>query len=272
MTKSISELLLEEILLKMKSANTYYFYKQEDKTVIEDLKRNIGHLIMQLYDTSLEDNFYYLDCPIEVYETTYNLRFNEVCQNFRGTTEVFFLKTELDDLVRQNYEFSKTDLHEFRNYCQNTFYNTSFNAKIEFIRSKLLSFGHIPKISPEIHKIPNYSSYNNGNHIYINYDYDQSLIKKVNNSSTNVGEAVSKPNQLTTNQIVLILQETGFFTHPKIEDTSKVKQAELISLMTGLNQKNIKTNIEKLDKSASKNGANYHKDIDKINKILDDLI
>jgi hypothetical protein len=85
-------------------------------------------------------------------------------------------------------------------------------------------------------------------------------------------ESVKSSKQLTTNQIVLILQEIGFFTHPNIEDASKVKQAELISSMTGIHQKTIKTNIQKLEKSLSVNGANYQKDIDKISKILDGLI
>lgn len=81
----------------------------------------------------------------------------------------------------------------------------------------------------------------------------------------------SQGEQLTTNQIVLLLQEIGFFTHPKIEDASKVKQAELISLITGLNEKNIKTAIQKLDKKPSELKVNYEKDIIKINQILDDL-
>ena len=81
-----------------------------------------------------------------------------------------------------------------------------------------------------------------------------------------------KTDQLSINQIVLLLQEIGFFIHPKIKNTPKVKQANLISQITGLNKKNIKTSIQKLDKSVSENGSNYQQDIDKINKILDDLI
>jgi hypothetical protein len=81
-----------------------------------------------------------------------------------------------------------------------------------------------------------------------------------------------KSNQLSANQIVLLLQEIGFFNHPKVEDAPKVKQANLISLITGLNEKNIKTNIQKLDKKSSELTTNYQKDIDKINKILDDLV
>jgi hypothetical protein len=77
--------------------------------------------------------------------------------------------------------------------------------------------------------------------------------------------------QLTVNQIVLLLQETGFFNHPIIENASKVKQSELISIITGLNDKNIKTAIQKLDKKPSELGENYQKDIDKIERELDNL-
>lgn len=83
--------------------------------------------------------------------------------------------------------------------------------------------------------------------------------------------STKKKNQLTANQIVILFDRLGVLTHPKIELISKVKQSELISKITGLNQKNIKSNIEKLDKKAIENGSKYQEDIDKINQILDDL-
>jgi hypothetical protein len=77
--------------------------------------------------------------------------------------------------------------------------------------------------------------------------------------------------QLTVNQIVLLLQEVGFFTHPKIEKAPKTKQADLISKICGLNAKNIKTKIQNLDKSPKELGLNNQKDIDKIEFILNNL-
>lgn len=76
--------------------------------------------------------------------------------------------------------------------------------------------------------------------------------------------------QLTSNQIVLLLQETGFFSHPKIESAPKTKQAQLINMFTGLNEKNIKSNIQKLDKSP-KESPKYQADMDKIDQILNSL-
>jgi hypothetical protein len=106
---------------------------------------------------------------------------------------------------------------------------------------------------------------------FLNY-YANQLISFLELKKITTPEAeIKKTNQLSANRIVLLLQEFGFFTHPKIEDASKVKQADLISLITGIHNKTIKNNIEKLDKSPAENGANYQKDIDLINKILDDL-
>lgn len=80
----------------------------------------------------------------------------------------------------------------------------------------------------------------------------------------------NKPNQLTANQIVILLDRLGLLAHPDIEDLSRSKQAELISLISGLNKKNFEKYIDKLEDS--KPTKNYQKDIKKIDKILDDLI
>ncbi|WP_304144586.1 hypothetical protein [Mesoflavibacter zeaxanthinifaciens] len=98
--------------------------------------------------------------------------------------------------------------------------------------------------------------------------------KKLTTDKTqaNTKQSPNKAKQLSINQIVLLLQEIGFFTHPKIERASKVKQSELISLIVGLNDKNIKTAIQKLDKKPSELGVNYQKDIDKIDELLDKMV
>lgn len=103
-------------------------------------------------------------------------------------------------------------------------------------------------------------------------DYLRGLQNQYQNKPVIEKESKIKTNQLTSNQIVILLDKLGFFTHPNTENASKVKQAELISLISGLNEKNLKTNIQKLDNKPSDVTDNYQKDIDKINKILDDLI
>ena len=78
-----------------------------------------------------------------------------------------------------------------------------------------------------------------------------------------------KENQLTANQIVILLDRLGFLAHPDIEDLSRTKQAELISLITGLHKKNFEKYIGKLEESNPT--KNYQNDINKIDKILDNL-
>jgi hypothetical protein len=141
-------------------------------------------------------------------------------------------------------------------------------------------FRQVPDYENEREKINNYKEF-----IEYYYDFYFFLVIKYANIVINFVKELkgelktdieietkkNKPNQLTANKIVLLLQEIGFFSHPKIEDASKVKQAGLISQITGIHQKTIKTNIEKLDKKSSELTANYQKDIDKINQIIDDL-
>lgn len=103
-------------------------------------------------------------------------------------------------------------------------------------------------------------------------EYLKNLQSQYQNNPVTKETDPKKTKQLTANQIVILLDKLGFFADEKIEDASKVKQAELISLITGLNEKNIKINIKKLDNKPSEVTANYQKDIDKINHILDDLI
>jgi len=56
-----------------------------------------------------------------------------------------------------------------------------------------------------------------------------------------------------------------------MSELPKTKQAELISLITGLNSQNIRVNLGKLEKKPSALNSNYQKDNDKIKQILEGL-
>lgn len=275
MEKSKSELLLESILKKIESIDIHHinlFNRDVNGIKPELVQKEIEQLIMQLYDTSIIDNYYYLDCSIDVYINTYEERLKVVGEDVKGLTEVFFLKSELEDLIDPEYRFSKTNLSEFRKYCRNTFYNSSFNSKIEFIRNKLLALGHIVNIAPEIYQIPEYSNYRSYNTSNVDYKYDPSFINKivVVSKDSSLNDNIN-PKQLTANQSIILLDKLGFFTHSDIENLPQTKQANIISQITGLNEKNINKRISKLEQNQKEISKNYQKDIDKINKILDDL-
>ena len=81
-----------------------------------------------------------------------------------------------------------------------------------------------------------------------------------------------KPNQLTGNQIIILLDKLGVFADSKIENASQVKQAELIGKITGLDSNNFRKYIRYLDKYKGSNiPSNYQADIDKIDQILNNL-
>lgn len=201
------------------------------------------------------------------------------------------------EIVENLLILDKSKRDDYLSYVIDKISKTSFNNVPENYIDKWLE-----KYDSNINEFPNFSNKELSDLLKMNYNLhyldqkDKDLIldvqidfycyaamkevKKILNfvkskySNTGViKETVEKSNkkQLTINQIVLLLQETGFFTHPKIERTTKVNQAKLVSKITGLNEKNIKTAIGKLDKKPQELGANYQNDIDKINDIIDNL-
>lgn len=88
----------------------------------------------------------------------------------------------------------------------------------------------------------------------------------------NESEALKEnTNQLTVNQSIILLDKLGIFNDKAFDRVSNVKKAKLISQLLGKNWKNIKTSIESLEKKPSELGTGYQKDIDKIQKLLDNL-
>lgn len=78
-------------------------------------------------------------------------------------------------------------------------------------------------------------------------------------------------NELTVNQAVILLDKLGVFSSTMFEKVPNTKKAKLISQLLGKNVKNVKTAIEKLELKTSAVKPNYQKDIDKIERILDNL-
>lgn len=77
--------------------------------------------------------------------------------------------------------------------------------------------------------------------------------------------------QLTINQIVLLLDKLGLFNDGFLETLPNTKKAYIVSITTGLNQKNIKSAIERLEKKPSELSEIHRKDIKKIESIFKDL-
>ena len=247
------------------------------KNKIEDLselKASFFFDIDDIYKLSIENDYFYFDCPQKVYVNHFEKRFIEFKEYALDADLLDFIKHEISIFNAPNNHRVIKELTNLKspitvNYSDyfssnNYRYSIALSKKVDFLSTKAKEFG----FSIDYQEGEEY--YNEYTGHYLCEDSFLTLIPLEKENLVIVEP--NKQNQLTTNQIVLLLQEIGFFTHPKIEDASKVKQAELISLITGLHQKNIKTNIQKLENKPAKVTANYQKDIDKTNKILDDLI
>lgn len=232
-------------------------------TLKDELKNDISNL----YKESIKLDFYYFDSPFALYKKNYENRKTKYLDTNIDADEKDFLISEVNyfnnpNLNRLLYLFKDfpTNYNSYIIYEEK--YKTSLRRKLEYLSQKLETYNLTIDIQEDtdiIDERGNMIGYGTEATIRANLKIDIEPI-----------ETKSK-NQLTANQIILLLQELGFFIHPKIEDIPKVKQAEIISLITGLNEKNIKTRIEKLEKSLSVNGTNYQSDMNKINKLLDDL-
>ncbi len=95
------------------------------------------------------------------------------------------------------------------------------------------------------------------------------LLKKAIPSDAKFETSSSK---LTTNQIVLLLDQIGLFRTDQLEDCTIRKKAQVLNLLTGTNQKNLEKFLGKLEKSPQKNGKNYQADMEKITKSLSEIL
>lgn len=98
----------------------------------------------------------------------------------------------------------------------------------------------------------------------------RTTVNKASNKMENSNETETAK-QLTVNQAVILLDKLGVFNTNMFENVSNVKRALIISQLIGKNDKNIKTAIEKLELKPSAITPNYQMDIDKIERILNNL-
>lgn len=94
------------------------------------------------------------------------------------------------------------------------------------------------------------------------------FIKSRLNNTKNENTNSKNPNQLTTNQAVILLDKLGFFSNEIIELLPNTKKAALISKLIGKDDKNIKTAIQNLELKPKDIKAGYQKDLDKVQQLL----
>lgn len=236
----------------------------------EPHKKQLPNLFDDLYMQSEDNNIYYFDCKSSVYKAHFEKRFENYKIEVPEGSELDFLKSEVlyftnpetNRVIKGDYNY-----HEFIPY--NDRYKITLRHKLDFLQKKLIKYNYLLSYTEDL-----YSGQSEDGEAIKSTSITLRYIKSKPQESINKDKRqseLSATKQLTTNQIVLLLSQVGFFDIQIIANAPKTKQAQLISEITGLNHKNIKIAIEKLDKKPSELGENYQKDIDKIKHIYNNL-
>lgn len=254
----------EEMELKFSNLSSFDDDNQEyllDKDELEQIRRGADRALYDLYYQSVEDNYYFHDCPLSVYKNTYFKRFEQFKKYNIDAEEIDFLKDELAKIVSPSTYDRLICIFPYGEFLPNDLcFEISRNKKIEYLKEKILQLGWFC----EEQTVQN---------LQVGFDsqFLQPTFTKIKKEEIIEELTPRKDKQLTSNQIVLLFDKIGFFSHPKIENISKIKQAKFLSSLTGLNEKNLKTHIAKLNKSPKSNGDNYIKDIDFTDLFFNDL-
>jgi len=236
------------------------------------LKYRSGILLQHIFKRSHSENFYFFDCPLKVYENHYEKRKLLFLKLNRDCVERDFIKTELQHLANPTTKKNIT----FNFSCVNEYLEKNDKELIDFDRLKnaCYSLNSFITFDEKMGTI-NYSglaadlessSFTSRQKIeFLKNKLKKFKKKKVSNP---VQDAALNPNQLSVNQIIIFLDQLGVFANPQFENLSKNKQAKAISLLVGKNSKNIKTAIEKLDKTPSAIGQGFSKDLAKIQELI----
>jgi len=240
------------------------------KAFLDDIKNNLS----DLYHQSIEDSFLYFDSPAIVYERTFKKRFINYIEENIEAGMVEFLKSEIKYLSRPEENrvlYINDQSINYHNYIDDADkYPISFKKKLDFIDNKLKENGYSIDLT-----FDNPFDLELDAQDYFKYGKRIDIVKlKEGIKESEILEAQTKSKktkQLTANQIVILLDKVAFFSFPKIENSSKAAQSRLVSMITGLNDKNLKSHIEKLDKNHKDSKPNHKKDLDKIDDILNNL-
>lgn len=252
-SSSIAKELKEKILAYTSLISGHNKSKESNSQHLLDRKEIIA-LLERLFRNSIEDNFYFFDCPLDVYKNTFDGRFEKFKEINLDADRADFIQAEIRKLY--NPEEDRVAMTE----CYHSFseglasFKTSLDKKKAFLKEELSNEGYYMSNGP----IENASLYED---TPLDDEIRFDVLKDVRDVKL----------QMTANQIVILLEAVGFFSNKKIYLKSQAKQSELISKVTGLNVKNIATYISKLGEKKSGLGANYQKDLDYIDSLLEDV-
>jgi len=239
------------------------------------LKQTSDVLLRYIYRKSKKENFYFFDCPFEVYINHFDPRKLKFLESHIDAEESHFIQQEIDHLEQPAKH--KTIKIKYRFINKYLLDNGGSSIDFYVFKDSTYSYNSVIYFNEKSVTI-NYSKLISSNSTW-QYSYQKKLeylnnrlqeIKEEKKEAPVKRESPIRSKQLTINQAIILLDNLGMFTNNTFESSSKKKQADIISLLIGKNSKNVKIAIEKLEKSPSVNGKRYQADIGKIKNMLDD--
>jgi hypothetical protein len=245
-----SQDLVKDLVKKIDAFNKnqikYIEVGQDDTQQIFN-EKNVKIALKKLYRKSIKDNFYFFDCPLDVYKDTFDTRFTEFKKINIDADKVDFMKSEFKKLYQANSNriMETVNYHAFSTGIES--FNISIKKKRDYLKKELKK----KRVYILNEPLENVSPYE-----------DVPLDDEVRFGERDITGV------LTSNQVVILLDNAGFFVNANIEDKTQGEKAELISMITGYNVKNVITNIGRLELKPSEISKNYQKDLDFIDSIL----
>lgn len=239
------------------------------KLKLKELGKPVSKLLDDLYISSSNDHYYFFDLPFISYKKLYRSRLELFLKQNIDANEKDFIESEL-------YYFYKPSknrilLHNDVPFSYHQFLEADKKYDITLEKKNEFLYGAAKKIGYKVD-------------VYVNPFYTDDFMERLGKKrfefvkirktkkqqipDTEEPKKVKKNKQLTGNQIVILLERLEVFSNPNFKFLNKTDQANVLSRLTGLHEKNLKSYIENLGKKPSQLGPNYQKDIDKIDDLL----
>ncbi|SHI61101.1 hypothetical protein SAMN04488096_10324 [Mesonia phycicola] len=98
---------------------------------------HIEQLLVDLYKNSVKDNFFFYDCPLQVYKHHYQSRLNDYLQEYIDANELDFIQDELTDLEKtfeNRWLFNEINYYSFTR--DNKFFKQTLEKKKVYLQAK----------------------------------------------------------------------------------------------------------------------------------------
>lgn len=266
MDKSTSEDLKTKIIKRINEHNIMrpkgsdIEQQDEFKRGLDRVNKEVRTLLVNLFDSMSIDTFFF-DCSIGVYDKVYLERLKVFRNKFflsevsDEEVEISFLKTELEKLhnYRDNRLLDGVKYDRFVDGVEE-FRITRIN-KVKYLKLKLNKLGW--NFEPAIEELGDFADpHPDAISFY-------PLIQE---------DPILDYNFITKNQIVLLLDEIGFFKLEMIKDLGVGKKAEVLRFLTrGIGHKGLSDAITNVVIYSKSKDSKAVKDREKVSKLLKDI-